>query len=192
MEQYVIGNFQKRNRDAVDSIGGAADGSHRTHIRVATVDDLAAIVICLDLAFASFNGNEFEDSEDVQLPDDLKSQIIEGSIRLICDETQVLGYISFWPAADQMFVDTLAVLPKHRRQGLGSKLLAFADIETLRLGLKAVTLFTKARMTGNLQFYQSRGYRETGRCDDDGFCRVFYTKKFPPLPEAAISARTAL
>lgn len=147
-------------------------------IRVATVDDLAAIATCLDLAFASFN--EFEDSEDAPLPDDLKSRIIEGSVRLICNGTQVLGYISFWPAAHQMFIDTLAVLPTHRRQGLGSKLLAFADVETLRLGFKAVTLFTKARMTGNSQFYQSRGYRETGRCDDDGFCRVFYTKTFQP------------
>jgi GNAT superfamily N-acetyltransferase len=176
------------NRDAVGEIGRAAVGRASTRIRLATVDDLAAIVRCLELAFAPFN--EFEDSQYPQLSDDLKSQIFEGSIRLIFDETQVLGFISFWPAADQMFIDTLAVLPTHHGQGLGSKLLAFADIETLRLGFKAVTLFTKARMTGNLQFYQRRGYRETGRCNDDGFCRVFYTKTFPPMPEPTVYARS--
>ena len=148
-------------------------------IRVATVDDFAAILACSELAFPSFS--EFEDSEDAPVSDDLKSQILEGSVRLICNGTQVLGYISFWPAADQMFIGTLAVLPTHHRQGLGSKLLAFADAETLRLGFKAVSLFTKATMKGNLQFYQSRGYRETGRCDDDGFCRVFYIKTFQQL-----------
>ena len=162
------------------------------HIRAATVADLAAIVTCSNLAFAPFAGTADEDTGDLHLATNLRSQIHEGSIRLICDGTEVLGYISFWPTADNMFVDTLAVLPKHHRRGLGSELLAFADFETQRLGLRAITLFTKARMTGNLRFYQSRGYCETGRCDDDGFCRVFYTKKLPLLAAAAFSARRAV
>ena len=62
----------------------------------------------------------------------------------------------------------------------------------MRLGLKAVTLFTKVKMTGNLRFYQGRGYRETDRCDDDGFCRVFYTKQLPLSAAAAFTARTAV
>ena len=106
---------------------------------------------------------------------------MEGSIHLICDEAQVLGFISLWPTADQMFIDTLAVLPRHHRRGLGSQLLAFADSETLRLGLSGVNLFTKATMVDNLVFYQRRGYRETGRCDDDGCCRVFYSKSVSRL-----------
>src|SRR5207248_47943 len=98
------------------------------------------------------------------------------SVHLICDEAQVLGYITLLPVSDQMFVDSLAVLPKHHRHGLGSQLLAFADSETSRLGLSGLNLFTKATMVENLVFYQRCGYRETGRCDDDGFCRVFYNK----------------
>lgn len=182
----MIGSDQKRNRHTGDRIGRAVNGSNRTQIRAATVADLAAIIICSDLAFMSFAG--YEDSGDVQLAENLQSQILEGSIRLICDGTDVLGYISLWPTADQMFIDTLAVLPMHHRKGLGSQLLAYADFETLRLGLKAITLFTKATMTGNLVFYQSRGYRETGRCDDDGFCRVFYSKAISPLAVTAFSA----
>jgi ribosomal protein S18 acetylase RimI-like enzyme len=144
------------------------------HIRAATVTDLASIVRCADLAFASFAG--LSDKRDVKLEDSLRSQILDGSIHLICDEAQVLGYISLWPTANQMFIDTLAVLPKHHRRGLGSQLLAFADRETSRLGLDTVNLFTKATMADNLVFYKRRGYRETGRCDDDGFCRVFFSK----------------
>ena len=143
-------------------------------IRAATVADLASIVRCADLAFAPFAAHS--DKRDVKLEENLRSQILEGSIHLLCDEGQVLGYISLWPTANQMFVDTLAVLPKHHRQGLGSQLLAFADRETLRLGLSSVNLFTKAKMADNLAFYKRRGYRETGRCDDDGFCRVFFSK----------------
>jgi ribosomal protein S18 acetylase RimI-like enzyme len=143
-------------------------------IRAATVADLASIVRCANLAFASFAG--LSDKQDVKLEESLRSQILEGSIQLMCDGAGVVGYISLWPTADQMFVDTLAVLPKHHRQGLGTQLLAFADNETLRLGRSSVNLFTKATMADNLVFYKRRGYRETGRCDDDGFCRVFFSK----------------
>jgi len=143
-------------------------------IRAATVADLASIVRCADLAFAPFA--EHSDKQDVKPEENLRSQILEGSIHLICDEAQVLGYISLWPTANQMFIDTLAVLPMHHRRGLGSQLLAFADRETLRLGLYSVSLFTKETMADNLVFYQRRGYGETGRCDGDGFCRVFFSK----------------
>lgn len=187
----MIRTIQRRHYEPADTNGRAIVGSRRTHVRRATTADLTAIVTCLDLAFVPFTGHRFEDRDDVQQAECLRSQLLDGSIGLICDETHVLGYISFWPTADQMFIDTLAVLPSHHRQGLGSKLLAFAESETLRLGFKAVTLFTKATMTGNSEFYQNCGYRETGRCDDDGFCRVFFTKAIAPLAGDAGSARTA-
>jgi ribosomal protein S18 acetylase RimI-like enzyme len=154
-------------------------------IRAATVADIAAIVTCSDLAFISFACDT--DKEDVKPTHYLQSQILEGSIHLICDGACVLGYISLWPIAGQMFIDTLAVLPKHHRQGFGSQLLKFADSETLRLGLKSVSLFTKATIAHNLEFYRRRGYHETGRCDDDGFCRVFYSKNISPVTAATIS-----
>lgn len=173
----MIKVIQKLNPSAAYGAASSGDDSRQPHIRVAIIEDLPAIVTCLDLSFASFADAEFEDNDDIQLAENLTSQIREGSVHVACDESQVVGYISFWPAGEQMFIDTLAVLPNHRRQGLGSKLLALADYETLQRGLEAVTLFTKARMSGNSRFYQSCGYRETGRCDDDGFCRVFYLKK---------------
>lgn len=171
-------------------MGSAVVSGHEIHIRTATAADLPAIIDCSNLAFAAFGDALDGDngSDDAQLEKTLRSQILEGSIRLICNEAEILGYITFWPTADEMFVDTLAVSPKYHRRGLGSRLLAFADAETSRLGLRAVTLFTKAKMPGNLRFYRRRGYRETGRCDDDGFCRVFYAKKISPYAAAGFPA----
>jgi ribosomal protein S18 acetylase RimI-like enzyme len=182
----VIRRDQKTELGTNCYIGRFGSARNNSKIRTATVSDIAAIVTCSDLAFFSAAG--CTDKGEVNRSDNLQSQIVEGSVHLICDEAYVLGYISLWPAADRMFVDTLAVLPKHHRQGLGSQLLALADSETLRLGLKSVNLFTKAAMAGNLDFYRRRGYHETGRCDDDGFCRVFYSKNISPVTVAAISA----
>ena len=160
-------------------------------VRVARSGDLAAIVACADLAFVS-GGQGYGESATLEPAENIQLLIRQGSIWLVCDGGHVLGYISFWPMARQMFVDTLAILPKYRRRGLGSWLLACAEAETVRLGHKSITLFTKSAMTGNTAFYQSRGYRETGRCDDDGFCRIFFKKRMREPFGADFAPRAAL
>ena len=125
-------------------------------IRAATPWDLAAVASCADLAFG------FPRSPDNRV--ELALQIQEGSVHVICDAARVLGYISFSPNRDHLYVDAIAVLPRLHRQGLGSRLLAFAEQEALRLGLRSVRLFTNGEIAGNLIFYRQRGYHETGRC----------------------------
>ena len=146
----------------------------RMQIRVATVRDLAAVISCTDLAFAPHEARA--DENVIKHDGELTAQLRDGAIHLICDGPQVLGYISLCPIAQHLYIDRIAVLPKLQGRGLGGQLLAFAEREASRLGLSSLRLFTKAAMASNLLFYRRRGYHETGRCDDDGFCRVFYSK----------------
>lgn len=141
-------------------------------IRSAEFSDLAAISRCEALAFAPFSPAMSSD----KLQQNLATQIEEGVIHVIAERAGVLGYISLWPSVGHLFIDTLAVLPERHGEGLGSQLLAFAEREAVRLRLSSLRLFTKEKMADNLGFYLRRGYRETGRCDDDGFARVFYVK----------------
>lgn len=153
------------------------------HIRCATLADMVPISLCTDMAFASFA--QPSDTSYVKQAAALQAQILDNCFRVMCIGSRIVGYISFSPAADQLFVDTLAVMPAYHGRGIGTRLLAFADSEALRLGLSGVNLFTKAAMTGNLAFYERRGYREMGRCDDDGYCRVFYCKDVVALRQAS-------
>ena len=137
-------------------------------IRVATPFDLVAVASCADLSF----GSPHSPSNRTELA----SQIQEGSIHVISDAKQILGYISLSPNRDHLFVDAVAVLPRFHRQSLGTQLLAFAEKEALRLGLRSVRLFTNGNISGNLKFYRRRGYRETGRCDEGTFSRIFLRK----------------
>ena len=141
-------------------------------IRPAMAFDLVAVASCAGLSFGSPR------SPDNRV--ELALQIQEGSTHVICDAGRVLGYISFSRNRDHLFVDAVAVLPIRHRQGLGTQLLAFAEKEALRLGLRSVRLFTNGKIAGNLIFYRRRGYRETGRCDVGSFSRVFYSKDTAP------------
>lgn len=154
-------------------------------IRVAITSDLAAVTSCADRAFGFYPrgpGNWVE----------LALQIRAGSVHVICDAAWVLGYISFSPSRDHLFVETIAVLPNHHGQGLGSRLLAFAEKEALRLGLHSVRLFTDGKIADNLIFYRRRGYHETDRCDESGFSRVFYSKDIVPGWRDRLTAHSSL
>ena len=141
-------------------------------MRKAVGRDLEAITACADLAFASIFRTV---GKTIAEPNgELAKQIRQGSIHLIYGGAKMLGYISFSSIADHVFVSAVAVLPKYRGLGLGSRLLDAAENEALRLGLSSVKLFTD--MSANIAFYRRRGYRETGRCEENDFARVYYSK----------------
>jgi len=141
-------------------------------VRGATAGDLAAVASCADVAFG------VPRSPDNRT--ELAIQIQQGLVQVMCDAARVLGYISFSPNRDHLFVEAIAVLPELHGQGIGSRLLAFAEQGAQRLRLRSVRLFTSGDIAGNLIFYQRRGYHETGRCRETNFSRVFYSKDIAP------------
>lgn len=143
-------------------------------IRPAHAADVAAVMTCESTAFAPFAAQD--DMHDAKHRRDLAAQIEAGLVYVIGTSAVVDGCMTMWPTTGHLFIETLAVRPARHHRGLGSQLLAFAEREAARLQLSSVRLFTKESMADNVGFYQRRGYRETGRCDDDGFARVFYIK----------------
>ena len=142
-------------------------------IRTAMTSDLAAVTSCADHAFGVY-------PQRSGIWVELALEIRAGSVHVICDAARVLGYISFSPSRGHLFVETIAVRPDRHGEGLGSRLLSFAEREALRLGLSCVKLFTDGKIADNLTFYRRRGYRETDRYDEGGFSRVFYSKDIAP------------
>jgi ribosomal protein S18 acetylase RimI-like enzyme len=156
-------------------------------IRPAAPIDHAAIAVCDDLAFRPYLDEA--PGQACAPGDELGLQIQQGSIHVICDRSDILGFISLAPADDHLFIDAVAVLPKHHGQGLGTKLMAFAESEAQRNGLDSVRFYTMAAMRDSISFYERRGYTETARCDDDGYPRIFFAKD-KLLPSAARRANT--
>ena len=145
-------------------------------IRAATIADLAQVVACEELAFPRFIPHS---RGRLRPSSNLEPQIREGAVHVISTSARILAYISFSANTDHLFVHVIGVLPDLQGQGLGSQLLAFAERAALRLQLHSLKLFTDGSIANN-QFYRCRGYRETDRCDDGSFSRVFYVKDVGP------------
>lgn len=91
--------------------------------------------------------------------------------------TQAAGLIVLVPADNYLLLENVAVVPSAQGRGVGGALLRFAEDHARSLGLGEIRLYTNAAMTENLAYYPRRGYRETGRGEQDGFSRVFFAKQ---------------
>ena len=91
-------------------------------------------------------------------------------------ETQVAGFIVFYPHDDHVHIENVAVYPKFQGIGHGTKLIEFAERQAKSLGFSKVELYTNEKMTENIAYYPSLGYNEIGRWGEGGFNRVFFRK----------------
>jgi ribosomal protein S18 acetylase RimI-like enzyme len=95
---------------------------------------------------------------------------------LLGPEGVVRGVLVMMPEADALFIENVAVHPVHQQQGLGRRLLEFAEQQARATGLSALTLYTNEQMVENIAIYRYLGFEETDRKQDHGFHRVFMRK----------------
>ncbi len=86
------------------------------------------------------------------------------------------GYIVFYPVADAMHLENVAVRNQYAGQGVGRQLIDHAETQARRLSMISIELYTNLKMTENLAYYPKLGYTEIDRRDEDGFSRVYYRK----------------
>ncbi|MCD8005109.1 MAG: ribosomal protein S18-alanine N-acetyltransferase [Oscillospiraceae bacterium] len=78
------------------------------------------------------------------------------------EEEQVLGYAGLHVAADEGYLDNIAVAEPFRRQGVGGALLEIF-LAFGRANLAFLTLEVRASNEPALRFYQKYGFRQAGR-----------------------------
>ncbi|AQT80537.1 GNAT family N-acetyltransferase [Mycolicibacterium litorale] len=78
---------------------------------------------------------------------------------------------------DHLLLESIAVIPEAQGRGYGALLLRRAEDDAHDAGLTEVRLYTNAAMTENVAMYPRFGYVETHRAGQDGFRRVFFSKR---------------
>jgi GNAT superfamily N-acetyltransferase len=87
--------------------------------------------------------------------DEMKARAKNDRINLIGDFSRESGSVKL--PFDYCYANELGVLKKYRGKGIGGKLLAFIETETLKTGINYIALDTANKK--NLELYYSRGYK---------------------------------
>jgi ribosomal protein S18 acetylase RimI-like enzyme len=94
------------------------------------------------------------------------------------------------PQPDHLLLDNIAVRPDQQGQGLGRRLIAFAEDEARRLAFAELRLYTHEKMVENIALYTRLGFAETGRGHQAGYDRVFMTKRLTTDPPTEPATRS--
>jgi ribosomal protein S18 acetylase RimI-like enzyme len=108
--------------------------------------------------------------------DDYGALIAAGAVSVLDINGAVAAIIVLLPKPDHVLLDNIAVRRDRQGQGLGRRLIAFAEAEAARLGYRELRLYTHQLMTENIALYTRLGFVETGRGHDGGYDRVFMSK----------------
>ena len=109
--------------------------------------------------------------------DDYAALIGEDAVNVLDDaDGGIAAIIVLLPKPDHLLLDNIAVRPERQGQGLGRRLVEFAESEARRRGYGELRLYTHEKMTENIALYLRLGFVETGRGHEAGYDRVFLTK----------------
>ncbi len=94
---------------------------------------------------------------------DYAKMVIEDSIWLLTVEHEVIGLLALVEEAEHLLIYSVAVKPEVQKQGLGRRLLAWAEQQASQAGYHSIRLYTNERFAENVRLYERIGYQETGR-----------------------------
>jgi ribosomal protein S18 acetylase RimI-like enzyme len=146
-------------------------------IRLAVSADLASVRACVHAAYAHYVPRIGQ--APAPMSADYAALIDRRTVWVLLGPDATLHGVLVMlpePEHDAMFIENVAVHPDHQHEGLGRRLLEFAEQRAQAAGLSALTLYTHERMEENIAIYRHLGFEETDRRQDHGFRRVFMRK----------------
>jgi len=144
-------------------------------IRAALPADVPAITAIVDQAYRHYIARMGKPPGPML--DDYAARVAERAVSVIEDAGAIAGLIVLLPEADHLLLDNIAVAPPRQGQGVGRRLLDFAEGEARRQGFAEIRLYTHVSMVENQRLYAALGYQETGRGSQAGYDRVFMRKR---------------
>jgi len=157
-------------------------------VRPAVPADEPAVVGCVNAAYQMYV--EVMGKRPAPMLGDYGSLIARGVVSVATQTRtdRVIGLIVMWPKQDHLYVDNIAVHPSVQGSGVGAGLLAHADSEAARCERDEIRLYTNVAMRGNIDYYPRRGFVETHRAVDEGYERVYFSRKLGLPPGGTVDS----
>jgi ribosomal protein S18 acetylase RimI-like enzyme len=143
-------------------------------VRSATQDDVARIARLVNAAYAKYL-DRMEKSPAPMLAD-YTGLVAHGEVYVLVSGVELAGLLALEAQDQALFIENVAVDPALQGQGLGRRLMTFAEQQARQRGMRELRLYTNEVMVENLVFYQRLGFEEIERRMDEGYRRVFLRK----------------
>lgn len=144
-------------------------------LRRATAADAAAVAQLAEAAYEKYV--ERIGRRPAPMDADYAALIEDANVWVLTCDDRLLGSLVTIVNDDHLLLDSIAVAPDAQGHGYGALLLRRAEDDAHDAGLAEVRLYTNAAMTENVAMYPRFGYVETHRGGQDGFRRVFFSKR---------------
>jgi ribosomal protein S18 acetylase RimI-like enzyme len=145
-------------------------------IRPARAADADGVASLVDQAYSPYIAR-MAGQRPGPMDDDYAARVAEGAVWVLERDGALAGILVLLPEPDHLLLDNVAVAQGHTGQGLGRRLVAFAEAEATRRGFAEIRLYTHVTMTENQALYRRLGFEETQRAEQAGFARVFMRKR---------------
>jgi ribosomal protein S18 acetylase RimI-like enzyme len=143
-------------------------------IRLATREDVAQIAQLVNAAYAKYL-DRIEKPPAPMLAD-YAALIAQSEVYILAASAEIAGLLVIEARDQALLIENVAVDPAVQGQGLGRRLMAFAEERAHEYGVYELRLYTNEVMVENLGFYQRLGFEEIERRMDEGYHRVFLRK----------------
>ena len=151
-------------------------------LTLATAADVGAIRAVVDAAYSKWI--PLIGRKPLPMTADYEALVAAGNVRVLKEGSAIVGVLVLVDESDHLLLDNVCVAPPRQGQGIGLRLLAFAEDEARRRGFSEIRLFTNVTFTENIALYLRHGYEETHRAGQDGFERCFMRKSLPAERDA--------
>jgi ribosomal protein S18 acetylase RimI-like enzyme len=130
--------------------------------RQASLADERAVAEFTERAYAAWT--RLLGAPPLPVTEDYGPRILKGEVWLAEEDRRLAGVMVVETRPDHHWIFSVAVAPERQGQGVGTRLLGFAEELASRAGIEVLRLCTNERMEKNIALYDSLGYREVGRC----------------------------
>ena len=144
-------------------------------VRIASSDDAGTIAALTDAAYARYI--PLLGRKPQPMTADYRQVAADHSVWLLSVNDQPAGVLVLMYESEALLIYSVAVCPPYQKQGLGRRLMAWAEHQARQHGYQIIRLYTNERMEENIAMYKHLGYEETSRQPYQGSTLVHMAKR---------------
>ena len=125
---------------------------YQVQIRRASLDDVEVISALTDAAYAKYIS--LIGRKPQPMTADYAKMVSENSVWLLTVEDQPAGVLVLIYEPENVLIYSVAIRPECQQQGLGRRLLAWAERQAIHDGYRSIRLYTNERFVENIRLYE--------------------------------------